>query len=1825
MATSGPDFLIGKDNKDDVIDGLGGDDIILGLGGHDRLSGSAGNDTLFGGAGNDRLDGGTGNDNMAGDVGDDVYVVDSANDIVLETTAGPDGGIDRVESSISFTLANLDNIENLTLTGQQNLEGTGNALANVIIGNDGANTLRGLGGDDRLDGGKGADLLSGGAGNDVYVVESTGDRVVETLTVANGGGVDTVLSSVDFTLGANVENLTLTGSADLFGTGNTLNNTLKGNGGANTLLGGGGSDSLEGGAGNDWLDGGSGNDKMSGGSGDDTYIVDRPGDTIAETLTLANGGGIDTVRSSIGYTLGANVDNLTLTGSADIDGTGNSLANVITGNDGINTLKGGAGNDTLIGGTGDTLLGESGNDTLLLNSFQAAQIDGGAGNDTLNLDPYSGKLDLTGSLGASIKDVEIIDLSGTQANNLVLDAKTVAALGEGNPTADGAKTLVVTGDIGDRLSLSLGDGWLATVASQQPYGLSGQFDKYFKGDVTLLVEHDVHVQFQVPIKSVPTLDQLDGTNGFTIDGVGGFSGYSVAAAGDVNGDGLTDFIVGARQADFDDGAGFVVFGNGHLPADLKLADLNGTNGFRLSADQGFAGWSVSAAGDLNGDGYSDVVIGAPLHDPGQAGSSFVVFGHGGAFPADIDLSTLNGATGFRIDGNHADDRTGISVASAGDVNGDGYQDLIVGAYGPDPHGYPTGGSSYIVFGHAGGFDPVLQLANLNGANGFRIDGAAPEQDAGISVSSAGDINGDGIDDLIVGADLATNNNAFRSGAAFVVFGHNGAFNPILAVDKLDGTNGFEIGGSKSNSYTGASVSVAGDINGDGFADVIVAGRDADSTGVVFGHAGGFSSKLDLGHLFSTEGVHFTGGPTDTQGQGTWNVSSAGDVNGDGYDDLLIGVPGTSPDGKANAGQVYVVFGQSSFSAPVDLDHLTGVTGFKAATGFKIDGLEAHDHIGSGVAGAGDLNGDGFDDIIIGADGSKGGQGGGYVVYGGNFTGSDIILGGFGGTAADETFVGNALGDEMHGGGGRDSFSAGAGDDRVYVESHDLLRADGGAGNDAAYLDKMGTMIDLTGDLQGRFSSFEQINLMGGTANTLKLDAQAVEHLVGAEQTSHGPNTLYIDGDSTDTAYFTDDWKIVSSDGASTKLTHGALTVIVSAHMHVAGAAEPPPDLTKLDGTNGFKVNGNFTSAASAGDVNGDGYDDLILGTSSGAGTFGHIVYGHAPVFSPDVYPNPPGTGVTSFVNSAGGINQFSWSVASAGDINGDGYDDVIVGTPFFNNSPTVSTAAFVVFGGAGGLGQTVDLAGLNGSNGFKLSGSNGNGDLFGWSVASAGDVNGDGYDDMLIGSAGSNFSSQAYLLFGHAGPFAASIGGADLNGTNGLTIVSNTPGNLVGHSVASAGDVNGDGYDDIILGSRSPAVGGVPTAGESFVVFGHAGSFGSSFNVDTLNGSNGFKIAPVSITDGTGMATLGSTNAASAGDLNGDGLADLVVGVYAADPAGKTNAGSTYVVFGQSSGFGATVDLTKLDAAHGFHIDGVAAKDANGWSVASAGDFNGDGYADLVVSSHLVTLPGSAGNPGEAYVIFGHAGGFGDHIDLSTLAGSTGFQIAAPNGSLGFGLTVASAGDINGDGFSDLAISDYGNSATYVLFGRDVSHTVAHAGNDGPNLLAGTSAAETFVGGGGADILQGNGGQDSLEGGQGNDQIFVSDGTFRHVDGGGGEDTLFLVFGGSLDFGNLDGNAATSDRGKISGIETVSFVGGTVNATLHLADVLDINPDNHDVGGKPSLDNVLKIDGNAGDALHLSTADGWSAADTSSLAGYNVYASHGVHIAIDTAIAVTTS
>jgi Ca2+-binding RTX toxin-like protein len=245
-------------------------------------------------------------------------------------TENANEGTDLVQASVTYTLG--ANVENLTLTGTTAINAIGNTVNNILTGNSAANVLSG---------GTGTDTMIGGAGNDTYVVDATGDVVTENVNE----GTDVVLSSVTYTLSANVESMTLSGSAAINATGNTLNNTLTGNSAANVLSGGTGADSMIGGAGND------------------TYVVDATGDVVTENANE----GTDLVQANITYTLGANVENLTLTGTTAINGTGNALANTLTGNGAVNALTGGAGSDTLDGGAGaDSLDGGAGNDTYVL-------------------------------------------------------------------------------------------------------------------------------------------------------------------------------------------------------------------------------------------------------------------------------------------------------------------------------------------------------------------------------------------------------------------------------------------------------------------------------------------------------------------------------------------------------------------------------------------------------------------------------------------------------------------------------------------------------------------------------------------------------------------------------------------------------------------------------------------------------------------------------------------------------------------------------------------------------------------------------------------------------------------------------------------------------------------------------------------------------------------------------------------------------------------------------------------------------------------------------------------------------------------------------------------------------------------------------------------------------------------------------------------------------------------------------------------------------------------------------------------------------------------
>jgi hypothetical protein len=789
---------------------------------------------------------------------------------------------------------------------------------------------------------------------------------------------------------------------------------------------------------------------------------------------------------------------------------GKATADRIRGLGANDTLKGAGGDDTLEGGAGaDHLFGGAGNDTIFWHASDA-RIDGGAGTDTLSVTGATA-LNLLAVANTKITGIEIIDLAG--ANNLTLSASDVRAL---SGTTD---TLRVDGESGDAVSAH--GGWTRIANAT----IDGQAYAQYTLDGAIL-QVDLDIDRSGIVVAEMSLAALDGSNGFQLRGeaAGDYSGHSVSAAGDVNGDGYDDILIGAFGADphgSNSGTSYLIFGAADgFGATFDLAALDGTNGFRLlgEAEGDESGFLVAEAGDVDGDGYGDILIGNFGADPHGAtsGSVHVVFGAAGGFGPSLELSALDGATGFQISGEVEDDRA-ARVSSAGDVNGDGYSDLIIGADWADPHAEFNAGAAYVVFGAPGGFDANLDLSALDGTNGFKLSGEAWRDCAGYSVAVVGDVNGDGFDDAIIGARGADPNGSY-SGSSYLVFGAAGGFGANLDLSALNGSNGFQISGEAANDQAGHSASAAGDVNGDGYADILIGawgvddnGTDAGGAYVVFGAAGGFGSNLDLSALDGENGFQLLGG-WEGDLAGFSAVSAAGDVNGDGIDDIVVGAFVVGVNG-IDPGAAYVVFGSAGgFGASLELAALDG------SNGFQISGEAHYDYAGRSVSGAGDMNGDGFSDLLVGAyqaDAGGTGSGASYVVYGGDFGGAVDFLGGTGadqlkGSAAAEVFVGGGGNDYLQGGGGADVFRGGAGNDAVWLNSAAFADIDGGSGNNDRLVLYGGADLDLTAIANSRISGIEMITLGSGVG-----PGDLVLSLGDLLDLSDTSNTLTVNGAADD--------------------------------------------------------------------------------------------------------------------------------------------------------------------------------------------------------------------------------------------------------------------------------------------------------------------------------------------------------------------------------------------------------------------------------------------------------------------------------------------------------------------------------------------------------------------------------------------------------------------------------------------------------------------------------------------------------------------------------------
>ncbi len=335
---------------------------------------------------------------------------------------------------------------------------------------------------------------------------------------------------------------------------------------------------------------------------------------------------------------------------------------------------------------------------------------------------------------------------------------------------------------------------------------------------------------------------ISGDTGFVIKGIAAEdrAGDAVSTAGDINGDGIDDILVGVRLANpngFSSGAAYIVFGNDQVngfPDPFSFSDLDGNNGFTLTSGETIRsrfGAAVNSAGDINDDGFNDVLIGTEITGPNFSGSAYVVFGGSAGFPSLMNLTNLKGTNGFVFHGVAANNQAGSSVSGVGDINGDSLDDFIVGAFGAGING-SNSGSSYVIFGSAETFPDVLNATALDGTNGFTVNGIGAGDRLGISVGGAGDVNNDGLDEIIIGASGVDANGEDNSGASYVLFGSNDVFASTINASDIGAGMGMVLNGVTAGDETGISVSTAGDVNNDGGGDVIVGAWRATPNGVI---------------------------------------------------------------------------------------------------------------------------------------------------------------------------------------------------------------------------------------------------------------------------------------------------------------------------------------------------------------------------------------------------------------------------------------------------------------------------------------------------------------------------------------------------------------------------------------------------------------------------------------------------------------------------------------------------------------------------------------------------------------------------------------------------------------------------------------------------------------------------------------------------------------------------------------------------------------------------------------------------------------------------------
>ncbi len=902
-----------------------------------------------------------------------------------------------------------------------------------------------------------------------------------------------------------------------------------------------------------------------------------------------------------------------------------------------------------------------------------------------------------------------------------------------------------------------------------------------------------------------TVDPLMTSPAWTVEGLQRSAnlGFSVATAGDVNGDGYSDVIIGApgySNGGMREGRAFVYHGSA---SGLALTAAWITEG--VGADE--FGRCVATAGDVNGDGYSDVFVSEPRWHFNQPDEGRVNVYHGS--PSGLSATPSWQTSG---PGQAANGAFGFSVATAGDVNGDGFSDLIVGAHGYNVLAYE--GKVFAYYGSATGLSGISWEAE--GTQGF--------EGFGTSVATAGDANGDGYSDVIVGSPSFDGPDD-SEGRAVVFHGSSSG---------LEMAPAFVAEGNVTGAFLGVSVATAGDVNGDGYSDVIAGASSFNG-----GQAGEGRAMLFLG---SATGLVAPAAWTYESNQARAGlgicVATAGDVNGDGRADVIVGAD-RYDNGVTDEGAAFLFLGTA--------------TGLTPTPTWTAEGDQQGGDFARRVATAGDVNGDGYSDVIVGAQTFDYGfaEEGRAFVYHGSAAGLASASGWSAGGDQAGPWFGYSVSPagDVNG----DGFSD-------VVVGAPLY--DGGESNEGAAFGYLGSASGL-----------------GLTPAWTAERDQALAEFGGSVGTA---------GD-------------VNGDGYSDVIVgahyyNGGLTWEGGAFVYQGSASglSTTPAWTKYGEEEGAQFG---RAVATAGDVNGDGYSDVIVGAHYYNN--GVIDAGRAFAF----LGSPSGLSMTPAwtAESDQGTSLFGASVATAGDVNGDGYSDVLVGAWRYDGATTSDEGrAFAYLGSA---------SGLDSSPAWTAAGDQTNAD-FGGSVATAGDVNGDGYSDVLVGAhrfeGGPAFPRRAHLFLG------SPVG---IDATPAWTVEPPQAAMGFGTPVGTAGDVNGDGYSDVIVGAAGEN--GQVLEGQALVYLGSASGLGAT---------------PAWTAEGEQDAAQFGIGVATAGDVNGDGYSDVIIGAIGYDGA-NADEGRAFLYYGNDgdgldrlprqrwSDDSAPIDLLGIaDAGTGFRI-----------------------------------------------------------------------------------------------------------------------------------------------------------------------------------------------------------------------------------------------------------------------------------------------------------------